>query len=210
MVPIDQFLNDCGVPSARYVDDTYIFVKTVAAANRLLRDLIPLLRSYDLVLNETKCVVMPKQHSSPRNPDLEELFSSAVEEISGQVDDKDVDADYGIQSEWDEEDEIEEIDDKELELRATEILFNSMEEYPGHEESIERFCLPLFAKARSDYAIGHVMDTFKKRPAMSQMSHPILPDSSTRTACRNSVARFWRMLPLWTGRKCGFSQRSCG
>lgn len=169
MVPVDQFLNDCGVPSARYVDDTYIFVKTVAAANRLLRDLIPLLRSYDLVLNETKCVVMPKTALITEEPDLEELFSSAVEEISGQVDDKDVDADYGIQSEWDEEDEIEEIDDKELELRATEILFNSMEEYPGHEESIERFCLPLFAKARSDYAIGHVMDTFKKRPAMSQM-----------------------------------------
>ena len=86
--------------------DTYIFVKIVAAANRLLRDLIPLLRSYDLVLNETKCVVMPKTALITEEPDLEELFSSAVEEISGQVDDKDVDADYGIQSEWDEEDEI--------------------------------------------------------------------------------------------------------
>ena len=34
-------------------------------------------------------------------------------------------------------------------------------EYPGHEESIERFCLPLFAKSGSDYAGDHVLGSFK-------------------------------------------------
>jgi hypothetical protein len=48
-------------------------------------------------------------------------------------------------------------------------LFDSISEYPGHEEHIERFCLPLFAKAGSDYAVKHVQDSFKKRPSMAQI-----------------------------------------
>jgi hypothetical protein len=48
------------VPSARYVDDIYIFVESVDATDRLLRELIPALGSYDLVLNEAKSVVIPK------------------------------------------------------------------------------------------------------------------------------------------------------
>jgi hypothetical protein len=39
----------------------------------------------------------------------------------------------------------------------------------GHEENIERFCLPLFSKAGSDYAVEHVLEAFQKRPAMSQI-----------------------------------------
>src|ERR1035437_8806524 len=56
-----------------------------------------------------------------------------------------------------------------LELKATKLLFDSIEDYAGHEESIERFCLPLFAKAGSDYAVEHAMDAFKKRPAMAHI-----------------------------------------
>jgi hypothetical protein len=165
MAPVDRFLAEYGVASARYVDDIYIFVESVEIAASLLRDLIPFLRSYDLVLNEAKCVIIPKGNLITEEPDLEELFNAAVKEISGQVDDDDFDADYGFQSEWDDEDGTE-ID---LELKATEILFDSIETYPGQEENIERFCLPLFAKAESDYAVAHVMDAFKKRPAMSQI-----------------------------------------
>lgn len=56
-----------------------------------------------------------------------------------------------------------------MELQATTVLFASLSEYPGHEENIERFCLPLFSKAGSDYAVEHVLDSFKKRPSMSQI-----------------------------------------
>ena len=73
--------------------------------------------------------------------------------------------DYGFQSEWDDE----EIDEEDLELQATTVLFDSLSDYPGHEENIERFCLPLFSKAGSDYAVEHVLDAFKKRPSMSQI-----------------------------------------
>ena len=165
MAPIDQFLDEYGVPSARYVDDMYIFVESVDAADQLLRQLIPVLRSYDLVLNEAKSVIMPKSALITEEPDLETLFEAAVDEISSQVNEGDFNADYGFQSEWDDE----MIDEEELELQATVNLFDSISNFPGHEENIERFCLPLFAKAGSDYAVEHVAESFKKRPSMSQI-----------------------------------------
>lgn len=166
MVPIDLFLSEYSVPSARYVDDIYMFVASVDAADQLLRQLIPVLRSYDLVLNEAKSVVMPKSALITEEPDLEELFSDAVDEISHQINDENFDTDYGFQSEWDDDEPISEVN---LELQATTALFDSLTEYPGQEENIERFCLPLFAKAGSDYAVGHVVESFKKRPSMSQI-----------------------------------------
>lgn len=179
MAPIDDFLEEYSVPSARYVDDIYIFVESVDAADRLVRELIPHLRTYDLALNEAKSVIIPKASLLTEEPDLEALFSDAVDEISNQVEDTDFDADYGFQSDWDEEEDEEEEDDEdkdddsddddELELEATKILFDSISEYPGQEENIERFCLPLFSKAGSDHAVDHVLDAFKKRPSMSQI-----------------------------------------
>jgi hypothetical protein len=165
MVPIDRFIDEYGVPSARYVDDIYVFVENVEAADQLLRQLIPTLRTYDLVLNENKSVLMPKSALRTEEPDLEALFAAAVEEIAEQVDDDDFDADYGFQSEWEEE----ETDEEELELKATTILFDSLSDYPGQEENIERFCLPLFSTTASDYALKHVLDALKKRPAMTQI-----------------------------------------
>lgn len=165
MAPIDRFLDDYGVPSARYVDDIYVFVESIDAADQLLRELIPALRSYDLIINEAKSVIIPKSALITEEPDLEELFAEAVAEISGQIDEEDFYAEYGFQLEWDDE----EIDEEDLELQATTVLFDSVSEYPGHEENIERFCLPLFSKAGSDYAVEHVLDSFKKRPSMSQI-----------------------------------------
>ncbi len=165
LAPIDRFLSEYGLPSARYVDDLYVFVETVDAADQLLRQLIPTLRSYDLVLNENKSVLMPKSALRTEEPDLESLFTAAVAEIAGQIDEEDFDADYGFQSEWDEE----EPDAEDLELQATTVLFDSLTQYIGQEENIERFCLPLFSKAGSDYALDHVLDSFKKRPAMTQI-----------------------------------------
>ncbi|MBC7282420.1 MAG: RNA-directed DNA polymerase [Hoeflea sp.] len=187
MEPIDRFLADQNIPSARYVDDMYIFLGSVDAAERLMRQLIPELRSYDLVLNEAKSVIMPKNALNTEEPDLEALFEEAVEEISNQIDDEDFDADYGFQSEWEEDDHDEEEenndtgkDDDDLELKATKFLFDAIADHPGHEETIERFCLPLFAKASSDYAVDHVFDAFKKRPSMTQIYvsylSKILPD----------------------------------
>ena len=167
LAPIDRFLAEYEVPSARYVDDLYIFVESVEATHHLLRQLIPELRSYDLVLNEAKSAIKPKVMLKTEEPDLELLFDAAVEEISKQLNDDDFDVDYGFQSEWEEEEDEEGNED--LELKATKVLFDSLQNYPGQEESIERFCLPLFSKASSSYAVSHVVDAFKKRPAMAQI-----------------------------------------
>jgi Reverse transcriptase (RNA-dependent DNA polymerase) len=172
LAPIDTVLAEHGVSSARYVDDIYVFVRSMKAAGALLRELIPALRSYDLTLNEAKSKVVLKSSLITEEPDLEALFSDAVEEISSQIEDDDFNADYGFQSEWDDddgEDEGHKDETTDLELKATKLLFDSIDDYAGHEESIERFCLPLFAKADSDHAVEHVMDAFKKRPAMSQI-----------------------------------------
>jgi hypothetical protein len=167
LAPIDRFLDEYGVPSARYVDDLYLFVESVEVADHLLRQLIPSLRTYDLVLNEAKSVVMWKVALKTEEPDLEALFDAAVDEIAQQINDDDFDADYGFQSEWKEGDE--EAEDKSLELKATMHLFDSLPQYQGQEENIERFCLPLFSKGESDYAVSHVLDSFKQRPAMAQI-----------------------------------------
>ena len=170
MGPVDQFLSDWGVKSARYVDDLYVFIDSVDSAEKVLRDLIPFLRAYDLSLNENKSSISPKTLLVTMEPDLEALFQAAVEEISDQVDEEDFDADYGFQSEWKDEDEdVPDDGESDLTLAATVVLFDSVDEYPGHEENVERFCLPLFAKAESNHAVPHVFDAFKKRPAMAQI-----------------------------------------
>lgn len=172
MEPIDRFLNEYGVRAARYVDDIYVFLDSVETAQKLLGQLIPKLRYYDLVLNEAKCMIIPKGQLQAEEPDLQSLFNDAVEEIRGQIEDEEFDADYGFQSEWEDEDEDEGDDDDEeedLDLKATKLLFNSIGKYVGQEENIERFCLPLFSKAESDYALAHVLESFKKRPSMAQI-----------------------------------------
>lgn len=171
MAPIDRFLKELNIPSTRYVDDLYIFLESVDAADQLLRKLIPELRSYDLVLNEAKSKILPATALIAEEPDLEKLFEAAVDEISNQIDDENFDSDYGFQSDWEEdsEDSADESDETALELEATKLLFDSISEYPGSEENIERFCLPLFARSNSDYAVTQVLEGFKKRPSMSQI-----------------------------------------
>ena len=181
LAPLDRLLKDLGYPSARYVDDMYVFVSSVDDADQVLRELIPFLRSYDLAINEAKSKIIPKQALITEEPDLEALFENAVEEISDQLSDTDFDADYGFQSEWESEEEDEEEQGEQsegdvLELKATEALFNSISDYPGQEENIERFCLPLFSKAGSSYAVNHVIDAFKKRSSMSQIYSSYLSD----------------------------------
>jgi hypothetical protein len=170
LAPVDLMLKELDVPSARYVDDIYVFLTSVDEGEKLLRAIIPALRSYDLVLNEAKSSIMPKAALVTEEPDLEQLFANAVNEVSSQVDDDEFGTDYGFQSEWeDEEEQDDNLDAKDLEIEATKVLFDSISDYPGNEENIERFCLPLFAAAGADYAVDHVMSSFKKRPSMTQI-----------------------------------------
>jgi hypothetical protein len=172
---IDRHLSDSGLDSARYVDDVYIFVSNSRRAEQVARDLIATLREYDLSLNESKSAFMAAGNLISEEPDLDELFQHAVEEISSQLEDEDQGVDYGFQTDWDDEGEDvsdgddEEAYDGDLELKATISLFESSVDYPDQQENIERFCIPLFTKANSSFAIPHVIENFLKRPAMAQI-----------------------------------------
>jgi hypothetical protein len=166
--PLDRLFSDLEIPSARYVDDIYLFIASVDAADNLLRLVTPKLRAYGLVINEQKSKIVPKAALATEEPDLQKLFEEAVREIAEQIeDDEDFEADYGFQSEF--EDDDEETETPDLNLEATKKLFDSIEDYPGQEENIERFCLPLFAREASEYALYEVTDSWRKRPAMAQM-----------------------------------------
>jgi hypothetical protein len=126
---IDRFLDEYGVPSARYVDDIYIFLKNVNSSDHLLRELIPALRSYDLVINEAKASVMPKAALMTEEPDLETLFAAAIAEISSQIEDDEFDVDYGFQSDWEENETSDTEADDDLELGRK--LINLVRGFPA-------------------------------------------------------------------------------
>ena len=178
--PIDRFLKEFPVRSARYVDDIYLFVSSMDEAEKLLRELIPRLRGYDLVLNESKSAIMPKGSLMSEEPDLEQMFEDALKEVAEKINEEELDVDYGFQSEWEDDEWDEEPDNTEdsddIELIATKKLFDSIDQYPGNEENIERFCLPLFSISSSNHAVPHVLGAFKKRPSMSQIYASYLSD----------------------------------
>ena len=118
--------------------------------------------------------------------------------------------DYGFQSEWNDEDQDEGME-QELELNATIVLFDSIPDFPAHVEKIERFCLPLFAAAASDYAVSHVLKSFPLRPAMSQIYcsylAAFLNEQSVQNALTNLLSnselhydwqRMWLLASLMT------------
>ena len=184
LTPVDQCMSDIGIPSIRYVDDFYLFVSSVAQAEDVTRLLTLKLRDYDLVLNESKSKLLNIKSLFTEEPDLEALFANALAERTSQVaDDEELDTNYGFQSEWEDAEEERDEDNNEdnLELQATKSLFDRVAEFPINVEKIERFCLPLFASAESDYAIDHVLQSFVRHPAMSQiycsyLSHFVLEE----------------------------------
>jgi hypothetical protein len=170
LAPIDQYLADAHIPSVRYVDDIYLFVTDLDDAERATRRVVSALRTYDLALNEAKSYVLPKNLLITEEPDLEELFRDAIEEVRQKLSEDAMVEDYGFQREFDEDSAEEEKEDTEyIELKATEALFSEIGRFKGNEEKIERFCLPLFAKARSKHAVAHVLPLLSQYPAMSQL-----------------------------------------
>lgn len=189
LAPVDQFLkDDLGVPSTRYVDDLYIFLDSIESSVSVVRKLIPMLRSYDLILNEAKSKILPAKTLLTEEPDLEELFNNAFEEAKDQLTEEEMKSEYGFQAEWDGDDEEGDEKREALELAATQALFDSIDDYPGNEENIERFCLPLFARAGSDYAVDHVLETFAERPSMAQIHAAYLAGFLDNTEVKKFLA----------------------
>ncbi len=132
LTPLDESLADWRVPSVRYVDDLFLFVSDQRAANHLLRRVTEELRKYDLTLNETKSYLLPTAALAADEPDLDKLFANAVKEAAEEFDTSEIDADYGFQTDWEDETEVQ--DDGEIELQATRELFSSIANFPQNEE----------------------------------------------------------------------------
>lgn len=169
LYPLDRHLSDSGIPSIRYVDDIYAFYGSHEQCDKSIIRLYPELRRLDLALNEAKSCITTPLGLLTSDPDLDALFDAAITEVQAQyaAGAEDILTDYGFQSIWSEEDG--EIDDEEIELKATELLFDQIPKYIENTEEIERFCLPLFASFGSRYAVEHVIAKLDNSPSMSQI-----------------------------------------
>lgn len=170
LYPIDRFFSDNKIPVVRYVDDIYAFFASNEQCDRYTLALYKELRKLDLHLNEAKSCVTTPLGLLTSDPDLDRLFESAVAEIeerSKDFSEEEIYTDYGFQTIWREE--IEELTEAELELLATEHLFDQTAKYPSNIEEIERFCLPIFARFGSDYALEHVLSLVENNSSLSQI-----------------------------------------
>jgi hypothetical protein len=168
LYPIDRYLKDQGRPAVRYVDDIFVFFKSHEEAEKGVIDLYPELGRLDLSLNEAKSFITSPTTLLTSDPDLDALFQEAVAEIEeAHISEQEVLSGYGFQTIW--RDEPEPLDQDEVELRATQHLFDQISRYAQSAEEIERFCLPLFALYGSGYALEHVLSKVESTPSMSQL-----------------------------------------
>jgi hypothetical protein len=170
LYPIDRHLSDSGITSIRYVDDIYAFFDSHEQADRAIIHLYPELRRLDLSLNEAKSCITTPLGLLTSDPDLDAMFDAAIAEVQATYtagEPEEIFTDYGFQVIWTEEDA--ELDNEEVELMATQLLFDQIPKYAENSEEIERFCLPLFAAFGSNYAIESVLAKLDNSSSMSQI-----------------------------------------
>lgn len=223
LYPIDRSLLNKNIPAVRYVDDIVAFFKSGDDCDKFLVELTSELRRLDLSLNEAKSQVTSPVGLLTSDPDLEILFQQAVNEAQRLLIDNifEVHSDYGFQAIWktddddDDDDDVDvdvddddddaiqdedlaELDPKLIAMVATQDLFNQISKYPDNMEEIERFCLPIFAKIESSYAVTHVLSRLETTPSMSQIYYSYL---SNFLDDRNVIEKISNII---TNRKCLF------
>ena len=171
---LDDFCENKGIPSARYVDDIYLSFESELEARKELSRLAEYLRADGLHLNELKTRILPSDDLVREETAVDRLFAKAVDEINQLRADEapcngdrspgsfqyGFDADWGVQTDTDTECE----DEKPVEVMQTERLFDQIAFYPDYEDGIEKFCLPLLESARSDIAVDHVCERILDKP----------------------------------------------
>lgn len=152
------------VPSARYVDDIYLFYPDRNDARKGLVDLTRLLRNEGLGLNDRKTQILDARVLLHEETETDRLFDAAREEVQGS--DTGVDW-YGYETLWSAEGEL---GDEELEMMAVEELFSSIDGVDSSTaEKIEKFCLPNLAAAMSDSAVERALKGLNDRPHLSKI-----------------------------------------
>ncbi|MFH0990876.1 MAG: reverse transcriptase domain-containing protein [bacterium] len=153
------------IPSARYVDDIYMFFKDRESARKGLMELTRTLRHEGLSLNEKKTKVVETADLLTEETELDKLFRDAREEIEDQS--TSFYSGYGFQTLWLPEEPP--ADEDELELKAVEALYSSINQSnPLIADKIEKFCLPHLAIAKSDIAVSRSFEGLVERPYLSK------------------------------------------
>lgn len=162
---LDSDLATRDIPSVRFVDDLYLFFGSEAEARRGLVDLCRTLRNEGLHLNEAKTAIVGTDRLLREETALDEMFTAAREEVEAEALQGDW---YSFQITWMPEEEPEE---EELELMATEALYDQIGgvETPFDREKIEKFCLPVFAAARSTSGVDRSLTGIIERPHLTQL-----------------------------------------
>ncbi len=165
----DDYCELAGIPSARYVDDIYMGFSSESGARQGLGNLIETLRKDGLHLNEYKSKIMPATEVIREETAIDEIF----DQIRGEIkDDASYEraSPYGFEIEWDDDDDDPD-DEEELDLEnaAVERLINDIDDYPGHEDKIEKFCLPVLRSASSDSAVDYVLENLLEKPHQTRL-----------------------------------------
>jgi hypothetical protein len=170
MSGIDEFFADNDIESVRFVDDMICFFDTPKRAEKGFVELAEKLRPLGLFLNETKTALITPQTFLVQEPDIEKIFGDAIREVEAILKARNqtiIHTPYGMQTIWD--DDVDPPDEEDVQLAATERLFDSIYEYPDIRERIEKFCLPIFSRFRSQHAVNYVIERIEQEPALTHL-----------------------------------------
>lgn len=170
MSDFDAYCDLNGIGSARFVDDIYMSFDSQIEAQVGLANLIDHLRSEGLHLNEYKSGIHPADDVVRRETEVDDLFEDARKEARDQLSEY-IETGYGFTAEWD---LVEEPEEEDVELAATQILYDSIEQYPKQAEKIERFCLPLMRATGSDHAVDDILRNIGVKAHLTRLYHSYL------------------------------------
>jgi len=165
LIGLDSNLEVLAVPSARYVDDLYIFYTSKNEAQKGMTELCRSLRREGLHLNDRKSKVMKSQDLIYEETQIDRMFEEARAELEVREPSEDW---YGFQSIWLEEEENE-LSEEEIELHAVESLYERVYDPEVSSDRIELFCLPNLAEVGSTIAVNRSLDGILERPHLAKV-----------------------------------------
>jgi hypothetical protein len=164
LVGLDSYLEVQGVPSARFVDDLYIFYPSKPGAQKGMTELCKSLRREGLHLNDRKSQILETEKLIHEETQIDRMFNEAREELVGVFPGANW---YGFQSIWLSEES--ESSEEEVTLHAVESLYQRIEEPDAPSNRIELFCLPILAEAGSEIAVQRALDGLVERPYLAKI-----------------------------------------
>jgi hypothetical protein len=163
---IDEFVSEISCPYFRYVDDIYVLFKTAEEFRTFFPRFVKRLRDYDLSLNESKTFVAQPIKLLKEETELDKAIDAAkAEAIEKLTDYEEIEIESGPYGETSTEIFETPPEDEEVELDATQAVFDSLDDFSGEERHrAESFCLSFFRRASDPVAIEYVAKRWLRNP----------------------------------------------